>query len=246
MRMAIVGSNPRAGGSECIIFGHVGSRNHRFEPITLDMRGQERKGGELSAYGGWDVREMRPGASLAKTPALVGGARADDYCRTTGRLLLVSHSWSGRLQINDIGRKYTIDLYSETTRLALLDVVHEIMVDVTALAAVENGVLGLPAMTVETLIKHVLENSAWFRFLDRDADFDPGPLRRTIEVFRREPAARLRWRLLSALVPVLAARPPLAAPAAPSPAQDESRLADEVRLLAAAVEGLALRAAAQA
>ncbi len=245
MRMAIVGKNPRAGGSECIIFGHVGRRNHRFHPITLDMPREDRSR-ELSAYGGWDIRDMRPGARFANAPALVGGASPDEYCRSSGRLLIVSHRWSGVLQVNDIGRKYTIDLYSEPTRLVLLDAINGVMVDVTELAAAESGALQLPPMSTEAIVRHIVDSGAWFRFLDSDPDFDPGPLRRAIEVFRRQPAERLRLRLLSALAPALAARAPISLPAAPSapPPQGEARLADEVRLLAAAVEGLALRAPA--
>src|ERR1700685_1120912 len=33
MRMTIVGSNPRAGGSECVVFGRLGL-DHRFTPVS--------------------------------------------------------------------------------------------------------------------------------------------------------------------------------------------------------------------
>jgi hypothetical protein len=186
---------------------------------------------------------MRPGAGLETAPALVGSAAHGGYGRTTGRLVLVAHNWSGRLQINNIGRKYTIDLYSPRTRLVLLDIVHEIIVDVTSFAAVENGVLALPPLPVETILDHIVEADAWFRLLDRDADFRPDPARRAIEVFRRQPADALKLRLMSALLPKLAARC-AAPPPPPAAAEAPMRLRDELRLLAAAVDGLALRARA--
>ena len=54
---------------------------------------------------------MRPAPALAAPGA--GRPAQRDFCRTTGRLVLVSHNWSGVLQINNIGRKYTVDLYSD-------------------------------------------------------------------------------------------------------------------------------------
>lgn len=246
MRMTIVGKNPHAGGAECIIFGHVGIANHRFAPIDPEMR--EVAGGELSSRGGWEVRPMRPGANLSIAPALVGAEAQEPDCRTTGRLVLVSHSWSGVLRIDNIGRRYTVDLYSEETRLVLLDLVDEIMVDITRLAATENGALTLPDMTGENIVNHVAAGHAWFRFLERDADYDPGLLRRAIERCRRQPDDRLKLRLLAALLPRLTAPPaPVPPPPAPPPPPgDATRLNDELRLLAAAVEGLALRGAAGA
>jgi hypothetical protein len=247
MRMTIVGSNPRAGGSECILFGHVGLQNDRFEPIEREPRATGARTSELSAHGGWEVREMRPGADLGLALALVASSPGD-YCRTSGRMLMVAHRWSGVLQINDIGRKYTIDLYSQETRLVLLDVINEIVVDVTGLASTADGRLKLPDMNNGTIVKHIFESAAWFRFLERDFDFEPGLARRTIELFRRRPADALRNRLIHALLPAVNARAaPIAAippPAAPS-TEDTSRLRDELRLLASAVEGLALRAAAK-
>ena len=245
MRMTIVGKNPHAGGSECIIFGHVDGEG-AFAPVT---RGAESQAEGLSAHGSWDVREMRPAAGVSTAPALVGWNAGGDYCRTTGRLVIVSHKWSGRLQLNDIGRKYTVDLYSQDTRLVLLDAVNELLVDVTSLATTANGVLALPKMTLDPLIGHILDGNAWFRFLEPDADFDPGLVRRTIERFRRRPGEKIRLRLLSALLPSIAARRAAAPPPSPAPlppAEDTTRLRDELRLLAAAVEGLALRGAAQA
>jgi hypothetical protein len=246
MRMTIVGSNPRAGGSECVLFGHVGRQSNRFEPIERKGRATGERKSELSACGGWEVREMRPGAHLGLALALVASSAGGDYCRTTGRMLIVAHRWSGVLQINDIGRKYTIDLYSEETRLMLLDVINEIIVDVTGLASTADGALKLPHMNIATIANHILESAAWFRFLERDADFEPGLARRTIELFRRRPAEALRNRLIYALLPAVNARPaPVAAispPQAPS-FEDQSRFRDELRLLASAVEGLALRAA---
>ncbi len=241
MRMTIVGSNPRSGGSECIVFGHVGCSTHRFTPVGPGARGDRAQGEEFSAHGDWEIRSMRPGAGLETSPALVGSTAQSGYGRTTGRLVLVSHSWSGVLQINDIGRKYTIDLYSAQTRLVLLDVVHEIIVDVTPFAAAENGVLALPEMPVEAIVKRIVAAEVWFRFLERDADFRPDPLRRAIEVFRRQPTEALKLRLMSALLPKLAAR---AAVPPPPAAGEPTRLRDELRLLAAAVDGLALRARA--
>ena len=195
---------------------------------------------------------MRPGDGLGLAPALVGAKAEGDSCRTSGRLVMVSHSWSGVLQINNVGRKYTIDLYSEETRLVLLDIVNEIMVDVTRLAAAENGALKLPDMTVEDVVRHVADGQAWFRLIDRDADFHPGLARQAIEWLRGKPDDRLKLRLLAALLPRLAARPAPPAPptppppAPPAPIEDTARLRDELRLLAAAVEGLALRGAARA
>ena len=258
MRMTIVGKSQRAGGSECIIFGHVAG-DDSFAPVTPGKDDAKGDGEALSAHGRWEVREMRPGAGAATAPAFVGWNAGDDYCRTTGRLIVVSHRWSGVLQFNDIGRKYTIDLYSRETRLVLLDVVNEIMVDVTSLAATADGVLALPKMKQETLIEHIRDHSAWFRFLERDDDFEPGLARRTIERFRRRRGEKVRLRLLSSLLPMLAARPahaalppapapPPAPPPAPLPPRTEegTGLRDELRLLAAAVEGLARRGAAQA
>jgi hypothetical protein len=246
MRMTIIGSNPRAGGSECILFGHVGRQSDRFKPIERDFATKERNG-ELSANGGWAFREMRAGSDLGLALALVASSTNSDYCRTTGRLLMVAHSWSGVLQINDIGRKYTIDLYSPETRLVLLDVLNEIIVDVTGLASTADGVLKLPDLHTGTIFKHILEAAAWFSFLEKDADFECGWIRATIELFRRRPAEWLRNRLIGALLPVVNARPlPMVAPPPPAPVlEDPNRFRDELRLLASAVEGLALRATAK-
>jgi len=249
MRMTIVGKNPHAGGSECVIFGHFSATGDRFAPIGEELPDAHGKRAELSWQGGWDVRPMRPGDGLGVAPALVGALDQGDYCRTSGRLVLVSHRWSGVLQINNIGRKYTIDLYSEETRLVLLDVVNEIMIDITRFAAAEHGALRLPDMRIEDVVRHAVDDEAWFRLLDRDADFDPGALRRAIEWLRGKPADRLKVRLLAALLPRLATRPaPALAIAQPPPPalEDAARLRDELRLLAAAVDGLALRDAARA
>jgi hypothetical protein len=236
MRLTIVGRNPLAAGSECVIFGHIARRDGAFVPVSAETRG-----GELAVYGGWDMREMRSGVELGVAPALVGSAEGADYCRTGGRLLLLSHRWSGRLQINNVGRKYVVDLYSEQTRLTLLDIVDEIMIDVAGLAVAHNGGLGLPAVTADVLVRHVAESGAWFRLLDQQADFRPGLLRRMLERFRRQPDDRLKLRLVAALLPAVAA-PPAAPP--PPPPFDDTGLRDELRLLAAAIEGLALRAPA--
>ncbi len=248
MRMTIVGSNPRAGGSECIVFGHVGRRSDRFKPIKREPRATEERDSELSAYGAWEFREMRPGSELGLALALVASLAGGDSCRTTGRLLMVAHRWSGVLQINDIGRKYTIDLYSPETRLVLLDVVNEIIVDVTGLASTADGVLKLPDLHTGLILKHILEATAWFHFLERDADFEPGLTRATMELFRRRPAETLRNRLIGALLPAVNARPAPIVAIPPPPAaslEDSSRFRDELRLLASAVEGLALRDAAK-
>jgi hypothetical protein len=235
MRMTIVGSNPRAGGSECVVFGRLGA-DHSFIPVSPKAR----SGGDedFATQGGWEVRPMRPAPALADALALVGRAQGDS-CRITGRLVLVSHDWSGVLQINDIGRKYTVDLYSPTTRLTLLDAVHEVLVDVTALATTVNGALALPPLPPQAIVEHIVDHDAWFRFLDRDADFEPGPWRRTVEAFRPSKGAALKMRLMSALLPKLALR--AAAPLAGA-TEVPARMRDELRLLAAAVEGLSLRA----
>ena len=145
------------------------------------------------------------------------------------------------LQINDIGRKYTVDLYSPTTRLALLDVVHEVLVDVTALATTVDGALALPPLSRDAIVRHIGLNDAWFRFLDRDVDTAPGGWRQAAEWFRPSKGAALKTRLVTTLLPRLSAGGLLSnAPASQAPA----RLQDELRLLAAAVEGLSLRARA--
>jgi hypothetical protein len=242
MRLTIVGRNPRSDGSECVIFGHVGRSDGVFVPVAPDVRRRE-----LAVRGGWELREMRTGAGLTVAPALVGWTEGVDDCRTAGRLILISHRWSGRLQINNIGRKYVVDLYSPETRLTLLDAIDEVLIDVTDLATPEPGVatpepggFRLPRLTHAALAAHVAETGAAFRFLDRDADFRPGRLRRMLEAWRRPPDDRLKLRLVAALLPRVAARPPEPLPP-PSP---DPGLRDELRYLAAAVEGLALRARA--
>ena len=62
MRLGIVGRNPRAGGWECVIFGHIGLRSDAFAPVAEDALNGKRRGREFSAFGPWDIREMRPGA----------------------------------------------------------------------------------------------------------------------------------------------------------------------------------------
>jgi hypothetical protein len=246
MRMAIVGKNPRSGGSECIVFGHVGRDSDQFSPITLAMREQSAKGAELSAFGPWDVRPMRPGEGLPLVPALVAGTSEGAWTRTSGRLVVVSHNWSGALQIDNIGRKYNVDLYSNVTRLTLLDVVNEIMVDVTKLASIENNALKLPQLTPERIAAHILEGEAWFRFLDVDPAYKPSFARRVVERLRARPGRRLRYRLVSALTPKLVALLNAPPPPAPPPADDTWRLREEMRCLAAAVDGLAQRALSEA
>ncbi len=237
MRLTIIGRNPRAAGSECVIFGHFARGDGAFVAVGADPRQ-----GELAVHGGWELREMRPGAALGTAPAWVGWTEGADYCRTGGRLLMISHRWSGVLAINNVARRYLVDLYSEQTRLTLLDVDNEIMLDVGGLARAETGGLSLPALTDETLVRHVAETGAWFRFLDADADFRPGWLRRGLAAFRRAPDDRLKLRLVAARPPSVAERP--AEPAPPPPPFDDANLRDELRLLAAAIEGLALRAPA--
>jgi hypothetical protein len=130
----------------------------------------------------------------------------------------------------------------------LLDVVNEIIVDVTGLASTGDGVLKLPLLNAEAIFKHIFKSAAWFSFLERDSDFEPGLARRTIELLRRRPADALRTRLIHALLPAVNARaaPIAAIPAPPPPSfEDANHLRDELRLLASAVEGLALRAAAK-
>jgi hypothetical protein len=129
----------------------------------------------------------------------------------------------------------------------LVDVVNEIQVDVTGLASTVGGVLKLPDVTIDAIADHILGSGAWFRFLERDPVPDPRLTRRTIERLRRPPGEALKRRLVCGLLPAVNARqaPVIAAPPPPpAPAQEDTkRLRDEMRLLAAAVEGLALRAA---
>ena len=47
----------------------------------------------------------------------------------------------------------------------------------TALAATVNGALALPPLPPQAIVEHIVAHDAWFRFLDRDADFDPDPWR---------------------------------------------------------------------
>ena len=237
MRLKIVGQHPQAHGSECVIFGYVSADGHAFAPVRADMRGGANA--ELSALGHWDVRPMRPGLGPETAPGLVGFDAGGDHCRTSGRLVVLSHSWSGKLQINNVDRKYTVDLFSDATRLVLLDLIAEVIVDVSALASFGNGAIRLPDLTRDTILHSIVENRAWFRFLEPDADFEPGWLRRTLGL-RRPRTEAFKLQILSRLLPALAARP---APSLPAPGPG---LLDEVRLLAAAVEGLALREAAEA
>ena len=245
MRVEVVDRNSRARGSECIVFGSVSRTTDLFKPIALDMRDSKAKAEELSSYGAWDVRPMLPSPDLETAPALVSVAAQGAYCRTTGRLVVVSHAWSGVLRAHDIGRQYLVDLYSETTRLVLMDLIHGIVADVTSLAVVENGALALPALPIDRIASHIVEEGAWFRFVDPDAGFKPSLSRLAIEAFRPRPGEALRQKLMTGLLPRLAASrsPPASAP--PPPLRDEA-LRDEMRCLAAAVDGLALRALSQA
>jgi len=253
MRMAIVGKNPRAGGSECIIFGYFRDRNSHFSPL-LDPRAASAAKNELSYSSDWEMREMRPGAGLAQVPALVAAGVGGQAVRVAPRVVLVAHGWSGTLEVDSDGRKYTVDLYSEETRLVLLDADHEILVDITSLATTENDTLKIPDLGAEAILRHILDYSAWFRFLESDAETRPPLLHGVLQLFRPRPAETLRRRLVYALLPVVTQRPAPAAAAPPPPAplpsfaqSDEAvRLRDEMRLVAAAVEGLALRAAAEA
>lgn len=234
MRLKIVGSHPQSQGAECVIFGYFGASTNTFSPIDGAMLGGD---GELSAVGRWALRPMQPGLAGASAPALVGEDINGDACRTTGRVLVLSHSWSGRLQINNVARRYTVDLYSQETRLVLLDLVNEIMVDVTALARLENGAIDVPPMTRSAILRRIVEDRAWFRLIEPDFDFDPGLWRRMLG-WRAPQNEGFKLQIVSRLLPDLATRPAQAPAASPS----DPALADEVRLLAAALEGLALRA----
>ena len=161
MRLKIVGAHSQAQGSECVIFGHVGARSDAFSPIHATMPADK----EFSTLGRWDVRSMRPGPGEATAPALVGADVHGDACRTSGRLIVLSHKWSGRLQINNISRRYTIDLYSQDTRLVLLDLAAEIMLDVTELAQMHNGAIRMPKMTRAAMLGRIVRDRAWFRFI---------------------------------------------------------------------------------
>lgn len=235
MRLKIVGSHPHAQGSECVIFGYVGVRSDAFVPIAGDMR----TGAEFSAVGGWAARPMRPGLGEATAPALVGVDINDDACKTSGRIVVLSHNWSGRLQINNVANRYTVDLFSQRTRLVLLDLANEIMLDVTALATRQDGAIVMPPLTRAAMLRRIVEDRAWFRFIEPDADFEPGWWRRAL-AWREPRTEGFKLQIVSRLVPQLAVlsapQPPAASPEAPDPG-----LRDEVRLLAAALEGLALR-----
>lgn len=183
---------------------------------------------------------MQPGVGTETALALVGAEVGADYCRTTGRLVVLSHSWSGQLQINNADRKYTVDLYSDVTRLVLLDLVAEIMVDVSAIAQLEDGAIRLPNLTNDLILRAIVEHHAWFRFLAPDAGFSPGLLRRALG-WRQPRTDAFKLQIVSRLLPEPA--PPSAAPVL-SATSSGAELRDEVRLLAAAVEGLALRATA--
>jgi len=235
MRLKIVGCHPNSHGSECVIFGCVTVGGHSFTPVGAETR-------ELRAFGRWDARPMRPGLGPETAPALVGTDVGGDYCRTSGRLVVLSHSWSGRLQVNNIDRKYTVDLYSQQTRLILLDLIAEIAVDVSALACLENDAIRLPSLTREAIVQVIAERRAWFRFLEPDPEFQPGLLRRALGRRRRRTEG-FKLTVVSRLLPELASRP--APPPSSAPSADPG-LRDEIRLLAAAVEGLALRAPAEA
>ena len=119
MRLKIVGRHPQSLGTECVIFGYFGARSDAFAPVPGPMHSDG--DGEFSAFGRWRLRPMRPGPGADTAPALVGADVNGDACRTSGRLLVLSHSWSGQLQINNVARRYTVDLYSQETRLVLLD-----------------------------------------------------------------------------------------------------------------------------
>jgi hypothetical protein len=96
-------------------------------------------------------------------------------------------------------------------------------------------------LTRETLLRAIVEDRAWFRFLEPDADFEPGLVRRLLGRLQKR-ADAFKMQIVSRLLPELATRP---APPSPPPPTGAG-LRDEVRLLAAAVEGLALRAPAEA
>ena len=234
MHVAIVGSNERSGGAECVVFGHVGRRDGRF--VSIERAADS---GEFSPRGGWERREMRPGPDVERAPALVGAEIGRDILKTSGRLIVVSHRWSGVLQVDDIGRKYEVDLYAHETRLLLLDLVHEAVADVTALARVEAGALRLPDLRLDALAGYVAEGRCSLRLLTRNAAFRPGLARRAIEAYRARAAERTRLTLLSAAF----AAAPLSAP---PPAPASPRWLDEMRFLTAALDGLAARAASAA
>ncbi len=243
MRLKIVGSHPQAQGSECVIFGYVGVRSNAFTPISsAPISDDLPSGDEFSPIGRWSIRPMQAGIGEATAPALVGADVNGDACRTSGRLLVLSHSWSGRLQINNIARRYTVELYSQQTRLVLLDMAHEIMLDVTALARQENGAIQMPEMTRAAMLRRIVEDRSWFRFIEPDVDFEPGRWRRAL-AWRLPRTEGFKLQVLSRLLPELAGHPAPPPPAA-SPGAADTGLRDEVRLLASALEGLALRAAA--
>jgi hypothetical protein len=100
-----------------------------------------------------------------------------------------------------------------------------------------NGAIRMPKMTRAAMLGRIVRDRAWFRFIEPDADYEPGRWRRALG-WTLPRAEGFKLQIVSRLLPELAGRP-AAAPAA------DPALRDEVRLLAAALEGLALRATAQ-
>lgn len=121
MHVAVVGQGLLSRGGECVLFGQL-DRGSRLEPVIVD---------EL-----WERKPMRPAVGLEEVAAWVAGCGVT--CRTSRRLIMISHPWSGVVQIHDLGRRYILDLYNEQTRLIVLDAVYEIVVDVTRLATIRG------------------------------------------------------------------------------------------------------------
>lgn len=216
MHVAVVGQGLLSRGGECVLFGQL-DRGSRLEPVIVD---------EL-----WERKPMRPAVGLEEVAAWVAGCGVT--CRTSRRLIMISHPWSGVVQIHDLGRRYILDLYNEQTRLIVLDAVYEIVVDVTRLATIRGGELHLPPLTRDVLLRHIL-GGAWFRFLPRDKDYRPTMLRRGVEILRPRPGLRLQQALIVPLMNRLLS-------VVEKPPQDLTRVRDELRCLTAAVEGLSLR-----
>jgi hypothetical protein len=251
MKLTLVGKNGNASGSECVIFGHVETDGGRFVQLQPGRLGLPAGAGgrDLAPGGSWQLRDMSPGADLAPVPALVTWSTTPaTYCLTSGRLVVLSHGWSGIVRILDRRREYRFDLYSPSSRLLLLDVASEIVVDVTSLASTERNVLRLPPLPAARIVEHIVESRCWFRFLDPDSAAPPGWLGRLWDAGQGRAREQARLNLISSLLPALVPRAEGLAwsrkvPADPS---ENRALRDELRLVCSAVDGVWRRVSARA
>ena len=171
----------------------------------------------------------------------MGGAAAQAWvarspassCRASGRWIVLSHGWSGRVRIHNLSRRYDVDLYDDQTRLILLDAVYEIILDVTQLAIVRNGQLCLPPLTMESIEQNIVHDNAWFRFLIEDKTYRPNLVRKIAERFRPRPGLRMQTNILPHVINRLET--------IQKPEDDLTKLLDEMRCLTAVMDGLSLR-----